>query len=244
MPSADIQATKKIPRGIALIRLSERQTAISLRYRQPFNFQSLGSLSTVPLMINTLADALSGYFFVHAQRDAFDHGKTTNVLTGTEFTKEEIARWQAALIGTQQVLKTNLDSFAYWGEKARFYDPRIHAAAMRYLDEHGGIAALQNRLRINYAAAVGDLAGDYLDAAESKTFTGLNDQKIYNALSSVLGPDIDFEALVEEMIAPVMGNFSVFNDLNTEKLKKALPPAEIFLDPREETTAIPAPASP
>lgn len=145
--------------------------------RGDFDVARLKGVAMLPLMINTMVDALAGFVYEADQLKALD-GDGLDVLTWEEFTPEERARWEgirgsalARWAGYDQPepadIAERLEHYARLGAEARAADPARHYAAMHYLVESGGIDNITALMSSRYAAAAQDMVDDYINGVHA-----------------------------------------------------------------------------
>lgn len=195
--------------------------------RGAFDVARMEGLPMIPLMVNTMADAVAGFVYEADQLKAMDAGGMTDVLTGQDLIEDEIAWWQEVRgNGIVRALGWNtpkasdipekLDHYAWLGEEVRMTDPARHYAAMAHVRTYGGFDAMKALMSPKYAAALQDTVDDYTEGVQAIT-RGVRDFGVMRHTSQTMraAGEADFDAIARE----------VASGIYDPALRQALPPA-------------------
>jgi hypothetical protein len=187
--------------------------------RGDFDVARMQGLYAVPLMVNTLADAVAGYLYETEQLAALDRGEAKDVLTGEPLNPAQAQQWYATEPSGPEFIVDSLDYYAGLGEEARRADPSRHHAAMAYLGQNGHFRTLARGLKPDYVEAIKDTVVGYQLGIKAIT-QGIVDRDLIARTGAAL-EGADFEAIAQAITAPLRDGMNTPEDL-------ALPPRIAF----------------
>lgn len=188
----------------------------SENFKSDIDIANMPSASTLPLTINRIADAISGFIFVQDVKKLMAE-------TPEKYSPEQHTYFNA-LSTDPKDFANYINEFATQGQNIRFGitpnnisdglkpDPQHHYAAVAFIKKHDLLSPALEDMAPEYAIATNDLINDFLEAADKYA------PKLKN-------PEIS--ARLEKELKPEHFNFLTFNVLtNSEPEKQTEPEAE------------------